>query len=609
MEIILTEYCRRNSVSYKQGMNYILAPFFMIGIEDITELYLCLEAMIDTYQANIFNDDDFGALQCIFRLFKLLLQYHDPELFIFLHRYDMTPELYASSWFMTLHAQKSDVNTLFFVWDELFVEQDSRFHYFLSLELLRLHRSEVMSSNFEEIPEFLSHITIPDPDIARRLVNEARRTWTQSPLSFHDLLHRVTRHKIQVDSPLYTEIEQFLCLPIDPKELKANIYADYIKPKKKKRRRKPNQNFKFFVLDCRSITQYQNGHLPLGMHIDPTLDPDSPDYCSQINDLQAMKGCHFVLFFDGMDSDGNKHLMAKHLNTLLDKGIRFVSYCSKGYAGLHELLEGSENEGLELVDHNPQYCAVCAGKKGILSQLRGRVEGILAASEKARTRLNRRGVPPRCRITKTTTELSLLHSVLRDASSTPAKFRSATHRLCSLLIAESLELMPTQENELRTPNGAQYVGHHAERAIYGVALSSQSETTLKLSLEVFHPVARTVVGMLKVEETFKQDRNGVLRTNRSAVAYVPKDISSRVVLVFHPVLFKNELNSAIEALVRLGSMEKDIIVLCLVASRSALWSFSERFPDARIIVTAVDNIENTILIPGIGNFEERYVNS
>ena len=52
---------------------------YILGIEDITELYLCLECMIDSYQANIFNDDDFGALQCIFRLFKLLLQYHDPE--------------------------------------------------------------------------------------------------------------------------------------------------------------------------------------------------------------------------------------------------------------------------------------------------------------------------------------------------------------------------------------------------------------------------------------------------------------------------------------------------------------------------------------------------
>eukprot|EP00494_Astrolonche_serrata_P005318 UN05334 len=35
--------------------------------------------MIDTYQANIFNDDDFGALQCISSI-RLLLQYHDPEL-------------------------------------------------------------------------------------------------------------------------------------------------------------------------------------------------------------------------------------------------------------------------------------------------------------------------------------------------------------------------------------------------------------------------------------------------------------------------------------------------------------------------------------------------
>ena len=42
----------------------------------------------------------------------------------------------------------------------------------------------------------------------------------------------------------------------------------------------------------------------------------------------------------------------------------------------------------------------------------------------------------------------------------------------------------------------------------------------------------------------------MLRTNRSAVAYVTKDIASRIVLVFHPVLSKTELNSAIEALVR-----------------------------------------------------------
>merc|ERR1711924_145262 len=313
----------------------------------------------------------------------------------------------------------------------------------------------------------------------------------------------------------------------------------------------------------------------------------------------AMKGVHFVLFFDGMDSDHNKVLMAQHLNKLLGKNVRYVSYCSRGYQGVHELLERDLKQGqiLELVDHNPANCLVCSGKKGFLSTMKGRIEGMLEFSEKARTRMNRRGVPPRCRTLKRSTEITLLQSILRSESTTPAKFRSATHRLCSILIAESLELMPTQETIVKTCSGSVFHGQQAERSIYGVALSSESESALKLCLEVFHPVARTVVGMLKVEETFKQDKNGILRTNRSAVAYVPKDIASRVVVVFHPVLHKTELNSAIEALVRLGSMEKDIIVLCLIATRSALWSFSDKFPDARIIVSAIDTIDNTQIVP------------
>ena len=62
------------------------------------------------------------------------------------------------------------------------------------------------------------------------------------------------------------------------------------------------------------------------------------------------------------------------------------------------------------------------------------------------------------------------------------------------------------------------------------------------------------------------------------------------------------------AFFELGSMEKDIIVLCLVATRSALWSFSDKFPDARIIVSAVDSMDGSGNVqPGIGEFESRYV--
>ncbi|ETO17082.1 hypothetical protein RFI_20253, partial [Reticulomyxa filosa] len=92
MEIILTEYCHRYHVSYKQGMNYILAPFFMVGMSQRDEIFLCFRAFMEQYLHSTFNDEEFGSLQCIFRLFRLLGQYHDPSLSVFLDQYEIVPE-------------------------------------------------------------------------------------------------------------------------------------------------------------------------------------------------------------------------------------------------------------------------------------------------------------------------------------------------------------------------------------------------------------------------------------------------------------------------------------------------------------------------------------
>ena len=59
-------------------------------------------AAVARFLGNTFSDDEFGGLQCIFCVFRLMLQYHDPELGAYLDRTGMGPELYASSWFITL---------------------------------------------------------------------------------------------------------------------------------------------------------------------------------------------------------------------------------------------------------------------------------------------------------------------------------------------------------------------------------------------------------------------------------------------------------------------------------------------------------------------------
>jgi len=41
-------------------------------------------------------------------MFRLLIQYHDPSLSTFLDHHEIMPELFASGWFMTIHANKCE---------------------------------------------------------------------------------------------------------------------------------------------------------------------------------------------------------------------------------------------------------------------------------------------------------------------------------------------------------------------------------------------------------------------------------------------------------------------------------------------------------------------
>lgn len=100
-------------------MNYVLAPLMLIGIRDIYQIYRTYAAFINLFLCNTFTDQEFGALQCLFLLFRFLLLYHDPELCAFLDKSDMGPELYCSSWFITLQANKLHPPLLLHLWSAI----------------------------------------------------------------------------------------------------------------------------------------------------------------------------------------------------------------------------------------------------------------------------------------------------------------------------------------------------------------------------------------------------------------------------------------------------------------------------------------------------------
>lgn len=59
LEKMLTFYCKKNNVEYKQGMNEILAPFLLLGRYGVPQYvqFVCYEMFIDMLLGTLFRDN------------------------------------------------------------------------------------------------------------------------------------------------------------------------------------------------------------------------------------------------------------------------------------------------------------------------------------------------------------------------------------------------------------------------------------------------------------------------------------------------------------------------------------------------------------------------
>ena len=84
----------------KQSVEFILLN------NPLTLSYHAMNLFVKIFMPTLFFDDDFICLQSCFCLLRLLLKYHDPEICNVLLTAGVPPELYATSWFFTLFANK-----------------------------------------------------------------------------------------------------------------------------------------------------------------------------------------------------------------------------------------------------------------------------------------------------------------------------------------------------------------------------------------------------------------------------------------------------------------------------------------------------------------------
>jgi GTPase-activating protein len=108
LEHLLNYYCKEYNTSYKQGMNEIMAPFLLMTREGlpIHMAYLFFKSFVHSHLPTMFVDHQFRPLQAMFFLFRLLLRYHEPRISSFFLANHISPELFVTSWFLTVYAGK-----------------------------------------------------------------------------------------------------------------------------------------------------------------------------------------------------------------------------------------------------------------------------------------------------------------------------------------------------------------------------------------------------------------------------------------------------------------------------------------------------------------------
>jgi uridine kinase len=194
-----------------------------------------------------------------------------------------------------------------------------------------------------------------------------------------------------------------------------------------------------------------------------------------------------------------------------------------------------------------------------------------------------------------------LHTLFRDATATRHDFVFYADRLMRLLIEEGLGLLPFERKCVTTPRGMSYYGVEFSAGLCGVSLMPGGEA-MENSL-------RAVCANIRVGKMLIATPSRLART----VAYskLPRDVGQRHILVLEPVLNTGlSCSTAIEYLLSsdVGCREEHVLVLSVIASRQAATEVCERFPKARLVVSAIDGDVDDVgaVVPGAGDFATRY---
>ena len=260
LESLLTYYCEKNKLNYKQSMNEIFGAFLLMKykIKDLSfiDIYNISESFIEIYLTNYYlepieynkitkkieinsedhqNIDKFFPVYSTLTLFNLLLKYHEPGIYNILDKYSVDPKLYGMKWFMTAFTSILKIDILYYFLDYLIQIADSSFLFYFFLAVIKVNRKKIFENAKMMCMEILSKLNIDTIVELNDIMSIAMYLRDETPYSFQILMNKLSifTKNITIEE-LYMKYiqnnpENMPTIPTYPMEILYNCYREEIK--------------------------------------------------------------------------------------------------------------------------------------------------------------------------------------------------------------------------------------------------------------------------------------------------------------------------------------------------------------------------------------------
>ncbi|AET40759.1 uracil phosphoribosyltransferase Ecym_6384 [Eremothecium cymbalariae DBVPG len=193
-----------------------------------------------------------------------------------------------------------------------------------------------------------------------------------------------------------------------------------------------------------------------------------------------------------------------------------------------------------------------------------------------------------------------LYTIIRDKNTKRPDFIFYADRIIRLLVEEGLNHLPVMPTTVETHTMQKFEGVSFLGKICGVSIIRAGESMEQGLRDCCRSVRIGKILIQRDEET---------ALPKLFYEKLPQDIADRYVFLLDPMLATGgSAIMATEVLIKRGVKPERISFLNLICCEEGIEAYRARFPDIRIITGAIDKglDENKYLVPGLGDFGDRY---